>query len=213
MGERRSIDWEAVEPEYRAGIRSLRHIAAQFGCTEGAIRSKAKERGWERDLSARIAAKTEALLRKEELRKEVRNASSASDAQIVESNARMLADTVLNQRTDVKRAMGVVTSLWSQIEVEGDYTEEFRRVGEMMRKENIFGEDKLNDMYLAAIDLPQRVKNAKLLADALRVLVELQRKVLRIDDKPDTTGDDGLPKLTDAQRASRIANLLARAVL
>jgi len=213
MGERRSIDWEAVEPEYRAGIRSLRHIAAQFGCTEGAIRSKAKERGWERDLSARIAAKTEALLRKEELRKEVRNASSASDAQIVESNARMLADTVLNQRTDVKRAMGVVTSLWSQIEVEGDYTEEFRRVGEMMRKENSFGEDKLNDMYLAAIDLPQRVKNAKLLADALRVLVELQRKVLRIDDKPDTTGDDGLPKLTDAQRASRIANLLARAVL
>jgi len=213
MGERRSIDWEAVEPEYRAGIRSLRHIAAQFGCTEGAIRSKAKERGWERDLSARIAAKTEALLRKEELRKEVRNASSTSDAQIVESNARMLADTVLNQRTDVKRAMGVVTSLWSQIEVEGDYTEEFRRVGEMMRKENSFGEDKLNDMYLAAIDLPQRVKNAKLLADALRVLVELQRKVLRIDDKPDTTGDDGLPKLTDAQRASRIANLLARAVL
>jgi hypothetical protein len=213
MGERRSIDWEAVEPEYRAGIRSLRHIAAQFGCTEGAIRSKAKERGWERDLSARIAAKTEALLRKEELRKEVRNASSASDAQIVESNARMLADTVLNQRTDVKRAMGVVTSLWSQIEVEGDYTEEFRRVGEMMRKENSFGEDKLNDMYLAAIDLPQRVKNAKLLADALRVLVELQRKVLRIDDKPNTTGDDDLPKLTDAQRASRIANLLARAVL
>lgn len=211
MTEKKTTDWEAVEREHRAGVRSLRNIAAEFGCTEGAIRAKAKEKGWERDLSAKIAAKTEALVRKAELRSEVRRDAAVSDAQIVDSNARMLADTVLNQRTDIKRAMSVVVSLWSQIEAEGDYTEEFHRVGEMMRQENSFGDDKLNDMYRAAIDMPQRVKSAKLLADSLKVLIELQRKVLRIDDKPDA-GDNNPSTLTDAQRASRIAVLLAKAV-
>ena len=50
--QRKKVDWEGVEREYRTGTRSLRDIGAEFGCTEGAIRKKAKAEGWERDLSA-----------------------------------------------------------------------------------------------------------------------------------------------------------------
>ena len=209
---RPAVDWEAVEREYRAGIRSLRDIATEYGCTEGAIRKKAKAQEWERDLSAKVVAKAEALVRKQEVRNEVRSEQAISEREQIHASAQLLADTVLNQRTDVKRSMAVVVKLWNEVEALGDYTEEFRRVGELMRSEDDFGQDRLNDMYQAAIGMPQRVKNVKLLADALKVLIELQRKILKLDDdkRPgDPSGE--FISLNDAQRASRIAFLIAKA--
>jgi hypothetical protein len=62
MARRSDIDWDAMEGEYRINKRTLRDIAADYGCTEGAIRKQAKKLGWERDLSAKVAAKAEALV-------------------------------------------------------------------------------------------------------------------------------------------------------
>ena len=45
---RGTTDWEAIEREFRAGIRSLREIGAEYGVTEGAIRKRAKRDGWQR---------------------------------------------------------------------------------------------------------------------------------------------------------------------
>lgn len=42
-------DWEAIETAYRAGMMSLREIAAQHGISEGAIRKRAKRDDWSRD--------------------------------------------------------------------------------------------------------------------------------------------------------------------
>lgn len=53
-----------------------------------------------------------------------------------------------------------------------------------MQAPDEFGNDKLNEMYMAAIGLPQQIKNVKLLADAIKIMIELERKVLRIDDTP-----------------------------
>lgn len=42
-------DWERIEIDYRAGLLSLREMAAKHGpLTEGAIRKRAKRDGWER---------------------------------------------------------------------------------------------------------------------------------------------------------------------
>lgn len=43
-----SVDWERVEADYCAGIKSGRQIAKECGRTEGAIRKKAKTLGWVR---------------------------------------------------------------------------------------------------------------------------------------------------------------------
>ena len=50
-------DWEAIERDYRAGVLSLREIAAEHDLTEAAIRKRAKRDGWSRDLSAKIQAR------------------------------------------------------------------------------------------------------------------------------------------------------------
>lgn len=51
---RRKIDWETIYREYRADQFSIREIARQCGCSEGAIRKKAKAMGWKRDLGERV---------------------------------------------------------------------------------------------------------------------------------------------------------------
>ena len=48
-----TIDWEAVERDYRAGILSVREIGAKCGCTHTAINKRAKRDGWERERAAR----------------------------------------------------------------------------------------------------------------------------------------------------------------
>ncbi len=57
--------WERIEPDYRAGSKSLRQIAAEQGISEEAIRKRAKRDDWSRDLLERIQDKAEQLLRKD----------------------------------------------------------------------------------------------------------------------------------------------------
>ncbi len=180
---RKPVDWEAVEREYRAGIRSLRDIATEYCCTEGAIRKKAKALEWERDISAKVAAKADALVRKQEVRNEVRTEAAISEREQINASAQMMADKVIGQREDIKRARAMVQRLWELVDAELDHPEELKRLGELLATPDENGNDKLNDMYFAAIGLPQQIKNAKLLADALKVLIELERKVLRLDEQ------------------------------
>jgi DNA-binding Lrp family transcriptional regulator len=42
MTERMSVDWEAIEREYRAGQLSVREIARQQGLSHTAINKRAK---------------------------------------------------------------------------------------------------------------------------------------------------------------------------
>ena len=179
------VDWESVEREYRVGIRSLRDIGDEFGCTEGAIRKKAKLESWDRDLSARIAIKADALVRKQEVRNQVRIAVAATEKEQIQANATMLADAVLNQRKDVAKARGVVQKLLAELEIQIDGLDMFAKLGELLSAPDESGIDKLNEIYRKVMSMPSRVDSARKLADSMRVLIELERKVLRIKDDDD----------------------------
>lgn len=185
--KRPPVDWESVEFEYRAGLRSLKGIGAQFSVSAPAIVQRAKKYGWERDLSAKIKQAAENKVNAAQVNSEVNAQRLISERQIVEANATLLADTVLNQRTDIKRYRSIVQKLWELVDTELNHPAEFAQIGEMLRSEDEFGNDKLNDIYRAAISLPQQIKNVKLLADAIKVLIELERKVLRIDEPEESS--------------------------
>lgn len=61
-------DWDAIEREYRLGIRANTAIARTYGITEGAIRKRAKAEGWTKDLNAQVKATADDLVRKREVR-------------------------------------------------------------------------------------------------------------------------------------------------
>lgn len=189
MTTRKVIDWEAVEVEYRAGAKTLRQIGEEYGCSHVGIKKRADREGWTRDLSAKIKAAANEQVTKATVTKVVTKEARISERQIVDANATMLADKVLNQREDIRRSRATVQRLWALVDAELDHPEELAKLGELMARPDENGQDKLNDLYHAAIGLPQQIKNVKLLADAIKVMIDLERRVLRIDDQPADASD------------------------
>ncbi len=184
--ERITPDWERVEADYRAGILSLRAIAAKHGpLTEGSIRKRARKHEWARDLKARIRAKAEELVRNQLVRSvgpQYATASEPSERAIVQDNAQVLAHAELTQRRDISKAREIVVSLFAELEaVTGK-----RLIAELPQDpignlEYSRDNDKTAYRPIGAfnkpISLPAMAGMVKALADALRTLVMLEREV------------------------------------
>lgn len=176
-------DWERIEADYRAGVLSIREIASAHTLTEGAIRKRAKRDGWERDLGAKVRAKADALVRKEEVRSLVRSESAYSEREIVEHGGELLANVQLTQRKDVSRARTLAMSLLAELETETDNLALFQELGEILRSEDDKGSDKRNDLYQKVISGAGRVDSMKKLADTLKTLIGLEREAYGMTDE------------------------------
>ena len=186
-----TADWERIELDYRAGIKTLRQIADEQGITHGAINKRAKRDGWERDLSQKIKAKAEALVSKTLVSNEVSKERRIAERDVVEAGANAIVEVRLGQRRDIQRSRAVSMALLEELEamVGSDTVELMSQLGELMRKENERGTDRLNDLYRKIISLPERAKTMKDLGESLRVLVALERQAFGLDDKDNETTD------------------------
>lgn len=213
---RSNADWERIEQDYRAGVKSLREIAGEHGITEGAIRKKAKKDSWERDLAEKIQQRAEALVRNEEVRKQVRTEEAAhrktTERQIIEANAEAVANVKSAHRRDIGRARSIVNALFDELEgmVGDEKVALLEQLGEMMFNPDQYGKDKLNDLYHQIISLPGRSKAMKDLTASLQSLVGLERTAYGMDDKQQVVSGGVVKDMTDAERAVRLANVLSK---
>lgn len=185
MGRRSSVDWDSVEREYRAGIRSLADIGAEYSVSAPGILKKAKKEGWDRDLSAKIQAKVEAKVNAALVNKTVNAEDLINERQIIEANAQTIADKVLSQQRVVKKSVAFAESLLDEAIKVGVATDDLDKLGELMAAPDENGHDKLNELYKKIISMPGRVDAGKKIVEMLKVAVELERKVLRIKDEQD----------------------------
>lgn len=193
-------DWDQIELDYRAGIKSLRQIAGEQGISEGAIRKRAKRDEWTRDLSERIQDKAEQLVRKEAVRSEVRAERAASEREVVDANAQAVANIRLAHRKDAGRARKITNALLDELEQQTDPAtlEQLQALGEFMfQPDEKTGRDKVNELYNAVISLPERAKTMKVLAESMAKLVDIERTAFGMEAKE-------LPK-TAALPGARIA--------
>lgn len=189
-----SPDWEAIESAYRAGLMSLREIAAQHGISEGAIRKRAKRDDWSRDLAAKVKERADDLVRKKEVRKQVRTENALSERVLVEATAEVIATVRMEHRGDIRRAREITNALFDELGAECADIEALRKLGELMFEPDDNGRDRLNEIYQSIIALPERVKAVKALSDAMKNLIGLERQAYDIDGP---TGDDTSKKLSD----------------
>ena len=187
--KKKLIDWEAVELHYRAGIRSLKDIGAEYGVSDAGIIKRAKRDGWDRDLRAKIQAKAEAKVSASLVSAEVSAQTKASERQIVEANASKIADVQLAHRKDIQRKRSIVARLMDELEAQvgPDNAALLADLGEIMRNPDDNSQDKRNDLYNRIISLPERAKTAKTLAETLRITVDMERQAFGMDAK----GADG----------------------
>ncbi|EPS0645384.1 hypothetical protein ACVBEK_004204 [Cronobacter malonaticus] len=187
-------DWEAIESAYRAGLLSLREIASQHGISEGAIRKRAKRDDWSRDLNAKVKERADDLVRKAEVRKKVRSENALTERVLIEATAEVIANVRMEHRGDVRRAREITNMLFDELAAECTDIDALEKLGELMRCPDDKGRDKLNELYHSIISMPERVKSAKALSEALKNLIGLERQAYDIGS---TTADDTTQKLSD----------------
>ena len=191
MAEKKAIDWDQIELDYRAGVKSLRQIASEQNVSEGAIRKRSKRDEWLRDLSKKIQDKADDLVRKETVRSEVRTKLTISEKDTIDANANVVASVRIAHRKDISRARSISMKLFDELElmVGADNVNLLTQLGELLYSPDDKGMDKLNDLYMKIINLPNRVKAIKELSDTMKTLVALERQAFGLEEKENTTAD------------------------
>lgn len=179
-------DWEAIESAYRAGVLSVRELAGKYGISHQAISKRAKKDGWERDLKAKVQARADSLVAKREVARQVATESIISERQLIEATAEVIATVRMEHRGDIRRARELTNTLFDELAGECGDVAALEQLGELMRREDDKGMDKLNDLYHKIISLPSRVKSMKDLSDSLKTLIGLEREAYSIESKAES---------------------------
>ncbi len=176
--EKKPIDWERIEYDYRAGILSVREISEARGVSHTAVNKKAKQLGWERDLKAKIKAKADALVSKAEVSKEVSSRRVATEKETVDSNAKLLADVRMGHRKDISRFRSLANKMLDELEGVTDGQAEIKELIKTLKDGDLEdGEAMSTTLELAArvSSLPSRSKVMKEISDTLKTLINLER--------------------------------------
>lgn len=184
--KRKSVDWDGMEPLYRAGIIPLAKLGEEYGCSDAAIVKHAKVAGWTRSLQAKIQAKAAAKVSAAQVSGKVSELTKVREGQIVEANAEIVAQADLINRKDVLLALAVSRSQLEEVATlcEPDLRGRLIALGEACE---IKGDkpDKANELYHYIISLAGRVKLSKEIAAAHGVYIPMQRKILKLDEEGD----------------------------
>lgn len=197
------VDWEAVERDYRAGVMSLREIGTAHGVSNVAVLKHAKRDGWERDLSAKIKARADALVSKAEVSSTVSTVSGNAaerDRAVVDANATAIMRVRMAHRKDIAREREHTNRLLAELEAVGDVVPDLREaVNTALALATSTDPDaskiarQAQDAVAKVADLPSRIASMKMLADTTTKLVTLERQAYSLDDAKDTsTGDEAL---------------------
>jgi hypothetical protein len=179
MAANQKINLNGLEPHYRAGIKSLRQLAQEFGCTSGRVAQIAKEQGWTRDLSERIRAKADAKLNRAILSDKVSGGEKdATENQIVEENADMMVAATLGHRKDAVQLRQLCRNMVSELaEISGKPLELKALIEAVVASGDALAAKDLRQV----LSLPSRIVSLDKLSAALDRLIKLERVVLGID--------------------------------
>ena len=189
--DKKAPDWERIEADFRAGLLSIREIAAACGVSHVAISKRAKRDGWERDLAAKIKAKADALVTKAEVTKEVTSEQLVTERRIVEANAQVIADVRVSHRRDIARARILAMKLMDELEIETDNIELLEQLESALVAAD--GSDSLIRAVQRVTSTAGRIESVKKLAEAMKVLVSMEREAYGIADptKIEVSNPDG----------------------
>ena len=191
MAAPKKIDYDRIEPGWRAGLLSPHQLAALYTEETGqkvshaAIIKHFKKSGIARDLSSKINDRANAMVTEAMVTGKVTSKPSIPDSSIIEQGSVQVATVKLAHRRDIHRARNLANALLDELEKQTDpiTLALLADLGDMLRSPDESGQDKLNDLYRKIISLPERVKTAKTLAETLRIAVDMERQAFGMDAK------------------------------
>lgn len=192
-----SIDWDRVEIDYRAGVLTLREMGTKHGVAESAIRKRAKRDSWVRDLSAKIKQRADDMVRKDEVRKEVRTEQKISERVEVEASAQVIANVRMAHRGDISRSRRLANMLLDELEGMTEERGTLKELIEQLKDDNDVP-DAMLELAQKMASLPNRSKIMKELSETLKTLIGLERQAYSLDS--DETPLGGGATITRVER-------------
>ncbi len=188
--EKRTVDWDAIEPDWRAGIKTKLQLSEEHGVSRAAMDKHFRKAGIDRDLTKRIQAKVEALVTQaiaKEVTHSVTPETKLAEKQVVDANAGVVAQADLINRKDVLLALSVSRGQLEEVAIlsEPEFRERLIALGEACDMSTDTRADKANELYRYIIGLAGRVKLSKEIAAAHGVYIPMQRKILKLDAEAD----------------------------
>lgn len=183
MAKRRKVDWERIEIDYRAGVKTLRQIGDDHGISHAAVSKRAKAEEWERDLSAKIRAKAKDKVTKASVTKKV---TSVTEKEVIESEAELQSRIALSHREDIPKKRDLVSKLFAEIEAMTDGAEVMETIQEALASG---GMEALAREVRKVASLPQRIKGTSELVTAYKSLLALERQAFSLDDEGTAPGN------------------------
>ena len=211
--KKRVVDWEAMEHDWRAGIKSVLQLSKEYEVSRAAILKHWDKLGVERDLAARIHAKAQAMVAQSVVTQEVTPERRATDAVIVTANATNIAGVSLDQRRDISKTRTLAMSLIDELEHQTVNRDLYEQLGELLHAADEKGMDKLNELYRKVIGFGSRTTSMKQLAETLKTLIGLEREAYGIGTDNGSNEDVARADISDTERARRIAFALQRGLM
>lgn len=197
-------DWESIERDFRAGMLSIREIAKIAGISDTAIRKRAKEFAWDRDLSAKVREK----VRTELVRAEVRSSDPQTEREIIESAAAQVVHVVRSHRKAIGSGMALTDLLMKQLTDVAGKRDEFEAEIEVMTAEDKSPE-RCNRL-MKAISLGAHSSIVVNLANAAKTWITLERQSFNMQDEPEAPPDPQ-KAASDDELDQALAELAAKA--
>lgn len=101
-------------------VMSLREIASQHGISEDAIRKRAKRDDWSCDLNTKVKEYADDLVRKADVRKQVRSEVTLNERVLIEATAEVITNVRMEHRSYIKRARQITNALFDELGAECD---------------------------------------------------------------------------------------------
>jgi hypothetical protein len=180
MPDRKTIDWEKVEAEYRAGQFSVREIGRQNGVSHVAINKKAKAEGWTRDLAAKV-------------RQEIKNrlvtgpVTNVNTKAAVETAVARGIELVRQHSTILSRTNGIIAKFLDELDAESDHIADIEAEIELETASD--RSPQRRNAMLRAISLPSRAATVRELSAAIKNVIPLERQAHNLDT--DDGSNDG----------------------
>ena len=185
-------DLIAIEADYRAGVMSVRAVAAKHGVSEGAVRkwAKAATPQWQRDLTGKVqeAARTQLVRNTHHAYDGVR---TPTEREAVAVAARAIVEVVREHRGAIQAGQQMVGMLLGQLQ---DVAHHRETIEEMILEDTAAadgegaqaaGAGKRRTAMMRAVSLPCHAGVIKDLATAMKHLVGLERQAFGLSDKTD----------------------------
>lgn len=175
MNTRAKVDWERIEIDFRAGVKTLRQLGDEYGVSHVAISRKAKREKWPRDLSAKIAAKAREKVTKASCNSGV---TKQTEQEVIEAESEIQSRIALSHRKDIPAKRELVAKLFAEIESLTDGKDVIEQMVEALNSGDL---DRMADSVRKVTDLPMRIKGVSDLVNSYKSLIQLERQAFSLD--------------------------------